>query len=70
MDVRPVVEGIGLNVTAWSYAGDLSFTVIAGREAVPDAHAITACIEKATDELAAAVADANGTQDAVGAAVG
>jgi len=54
--VGPVVEGIGVNVTAWSYAGDLSFTVIAGREAVPDAHELTDCIEGAIAELAAAVA--------------
>ena len=39
--VGPILDGLGLNLTAWSYHKDLSFGVIASRDAVPDPHAIT-----------------------------
>lgn len=53
--VGPILEGIGLNVTAWSYAGELSFTVLAGREAVQNASEITECITRSLADLCAAV---------------
>ncbi len=52
--VGPIVEGIGVNVTAWSCADKVSFAVIAGRETIPDAHALTACLHRAAADLGAA----------------
>lgn len=46
----PAVEGIGLNVTAWSYCGNLAFALIADADAVADPHPIT-------DTLGAALGD-------------
>lgn len=49
--VGPAVEGIGLNITGWSYCGDLSFALIADAEAVPDPHPITDALPVALYEL-------------------
>jgi diacylglycerol O-acyltransferase len=62
--VGPIVEGIGVNVTAWSYADELSFTVLASREALPDAHELTECLEASLAELARTVDDARPKQGA------
>lgn len=32
----PLVEGCGLNITAWSYAGSLNFSIMACKKAIPD----------------------------------
>ncbi len=53
--VGPIVEGIGINITAWSYADDLAFTVLASRESVPDAHGVTDCLRESLSELSRAV---------------
>lgn len=37
----PIVEGIGLNITAWSYCNELAFSAIADAARLPDAHAVT-----------------------------
>jgi diacylglycerol O-acyltransferase len=34
----PLTEGVGLNITAWSYAGQLAFGLIACKKACPDLH--------------------------------
>ena len=47
----PVLEGIGLNVTVWSYLERLNFTVLACRDMIPDPHIITRLLEAALDEL-------------------
>jgi len=39
--VGPILEGIGMNVTVWSYCDQLNVGVIACREHVPDPHEIT-----------------------------
>jgi diacylglycerol O-acyltransferase len=49
--VGPAVEGIGLNITGWSYCGDLAFGLIADADAIPDPHIITDALRPALDEL-------------------
>jgi hypothetical protein len=49
--VGPAIEGIGLNITGWSYCGDLSFALIADADAIPDPHLITDALRPALDEL-------------------
>jgi len=49
--VGPVLEGIGLNVTVWSYGDDLDVGVIACREHVADPHEITGAMAAALDDL-------------------
>ncbi len=49
--VGPAVEGIGLNITGWSYCGELSFALIADADAVPDPHPITDALRPALDDL-------------------
>lgn len=49
--VGPILDGIGVNLTAWSYASELAFAVLAGREAVPDAHLIADALSDALAEL-------------------
>lgn len=51
--VGPVLEGIGLNVTAWSYLDELHVGVLACREMVPEPHRITEGMRRALDELVA-----------------
>ena len=49
--VGPVLEGIGLNLTAWSYAGELGVATLACRDLVPDAHMITDRLHESLREL-------------------
>ncbi|MBK6512747.1 MAG: wax ester/triacylglycerol synthase family O-acyltransferase [Polyangiaceae bacterium] len=49
--VGPVLEGIGLNITVWSYVDALHVGVLACREMVPDPHQITAAMTVALAEL-------------------
>ena len=49
--VGPPVEGIGLNVTAWSYCGELNFALIADAAGIPDPHLITDSLAPALEEL-------------------
>jgi len=49
--VGPVLEGIGLNITVWSYLERLHFTVLACRDMMPDPHLITPLFEVALDDL-------------------
>ena len=49
--VGPIVDGIGVNLTAWSYGPELAFAVIAGHDNVPDAHGITDALHDALEEL-------------------
>lgn len=50
--VGPVLEGIGLNITAWSYLDDLHVGVLACREMVPEPHRITDGMKAALGVLA------------------
>lgn len=49
--VGPVLEGIGLNVTAWSYIDRLNFSVLSCPELVPDLPGLVAHLRPALDEL-------------------
>jgi diacylglycerol O-acyltransferase / wax synthase len=46
-------HGLGLNVTVMSYAGAMGFGFTTARNAVPDAHELTAALTEAFDELVA-----------------
>ena len=49
--VGPAVEGIGLNITGWSYCGEIAFALIADAAAIPDPHCITDAMRPALDDL-------------------
>jgi diacylglycerol O-acyltransferase len=49
--VGPLDIGMALNITVWSYAGNLNFTVLTCPAQLPDAHAVTAAIQEAFTEL-------------------
>jgi WS/DGAT/MGAT family acyltransferase len=49
--VGPILEGIGLNVTVWSYCDQLNVGVIACREHIADPHEITDGMADALEEL-------------------
>lgn len=54
----PVVEGMGLNITVWSYAGHMNFALVGCMKALPDIHLIAAGLKTSLNELQAAVDDA------------
>ncbi len=49
--VGPLTEGVGLNITAWSYVDRLNVSLLACREAVPDLWELTDCLHEAFEEL-------------------
>ena len=49
--VGPILEGIGLNITVWSYLDRMSFAAIACPESMPDLHAVTDGLAAALQEL-------------------
>jgi len=51
--VGPILEGIGLNVTVWSYLDRMNFAAIACRERVPHLHDVTDGLVDALAELLA-----------------
>lgn len=52
--VGPILEGIGLNITVWSYIDQMNFAAIACRDLLPEVHRITDGLHDATAELLAA----------------
>ena len=52
----PILEGIGLNITVWSYCGSLNFGIVSCRELMPDLWRLTDDIQDALEELKKAVA--------------
>ena len=50
----PILEGIGLNITVWSYLGTLYFGLISCRELMPDLWDLAGLLPEALDELVAA----------------
>jgi diacylglycerol O-acyltransferase / wax synthase len=55
--VGPVLEGSGVvNITAWSYADQLNFALLACREAIPDLWEMTDGLRDALEELKKAAA--------------
>ncbi len=55
--VGPILEGIGLNVTAWSYRDRLYVSALGCAERLPDLHEITETMAAALTELLAATAE-------------
>jgi diacylglycerol O-acyltransferase len=49
--VGPILEGVGLNVTVWSYLDGMNFSAICCPDTLPDVHAITEGLRHALDEL-------------------
>lgn len=49
--VGPILEGIGLNVTAWSYVDRMNFSVLSCPDLVPDLGPLVAEFRPALDEL-------------------
>lgn len=72
--VGPILEGIGLNLTAWSYDGVLRVSALGCPESLPDPWALMAHVDDALAELVAAptrpepaagtAVDPNGISDA------
>ncbi len=52
-------EGMGLNITVWSYQNQLNFAALACRKAVPDTDRLMALIPVAIEELQQAADNAN-----------
>lgn len=52
----PLVEGCGLNITVWSYAGNLNFSLMGCKKAIPD-------IDRLADELPKAMAALQSLQE-------
>jgi len=50
----PLVESMGLNITVWSYAGHMNFTLVGCMKALPDLHELAEALPVALRELAAA----------------
>jgi hypothetical protein len=53
--VGPILEGIGLNITAWSYSGALGVSLLACPVSVPLPWLIIDALHDALDELRTAV---------------
>ncbi len=49
--VGPILEGIGLNVTAWSYVDRMNFSLLSCPDLIPDLAPLVAEIPRALDEL-------------------
>jgi diacylglycerol O-acyltransferase len=65
--IGPVLEGIGVNITAWSYQGQLHLAVLTDRKMVPDPSVLIELLRdalteliKLADEAAASLPDAAG----------
>ncbi len=53
--VGPILEGIGLNITAWSYEGALGVSLLACPTSVPDPWPIIDALSESLDELRTAI---------------
>jgi diacylglycerol O-acyltransferase len=53
--IGPVVEGVGLNITALSYMGALHFGILGCRRLVPDADLLPGMLESSLEQLLAQV---------------
>ncbi len=52
--VGPILQGIGLNLTVWSYEGRMSFSALACPDTLPDLHVLTGFLRDALEELRSA----------------
>jgi WS/DGAT/MGAT family acyltransferase len=55
--VGPIAEGIGLNVTAFAYAGQVSFGLLGCRRLVPEVQDLAIMLDDAVADLVAAAAE-------------
>ena len=55
--IGPLIEGVALNITAWSYAGNLNFSIMGCKKAVPDIDRLADGLMEALGELQVAVQD-------------
>jgi diacylglycerol O-acyltransferase len=53
--VGPILEGIGLNITAWSYGGALGVSVLACPTSIPDPWSIIDALHDSLDQLRIAI---------------
>lgn len=53
--VGPILEGIGLNATVWSYIDQMNFAAISCTSLLPEVHRITDGLHESLDELLKAV---------------
>lgn len=49
--VGPILEGIGLNITVWSYVGTMNFGIVACREHMPDIWRLADALGESLEEL-------------------
>lgn len=47
----PLIDGVGLNITVWSYAGDMNITLVGCMKALPDIHQLAGQFGPALEEL-------------------
>ena len=57
ISMGPLVEGIGVNFTGWSYAGEMAVAVMACREHAPDIWELVGALRVSLDELVAGAAE-------------
>lgn len=63
--VGPILEGVGLNVTVWSYVDRMNITLLSCPDVLPDLDALTAELRPALDELLASAPRAPRVQSQV-----
>ena len=51
LPVSVITDGMGLNITAMSYCGQLDFGIVADREQIPDVWALIGWLRESVDEL-------------------
>jgi len=64
ISMGPLVEGIGVNFTGWSYAGEMTVAVMACREHAPDIWDLAAALRTSLDELVQAAESRSGAEPA------
>lgn len=60
----PVTDGVGLNITIFSYRGSIHFGLVACRETVPDVDRMADYLQDSLDELAKAAEERKGERPA------
>ncbi len=58
----PITDGVGLNITIFSYRGSIHFGLVACRESVPDVDHMSDNLQDSLDELVKAAAERTGEQ--------
>ncbi len=63
ISMGPLVEGMGINFTGWSYAGDMTIAVMSCREHAPDLWDLTGDLRASLEDLMTAAVAARPTED-------